>query len=243
MAETLLLAAKALFAAVGCCAGWQLAQLARRPEGAPLHAWASAMICVGAIGVAGFALGPLLAERSAPAARWMMIVSDALERLSLLGLAVFVWRIGGAGAARMVLLGAVMVAMNASWTLALVVQQWPEPLLSQPVRVTSQLAFALPFVWSTGEALLAVRRERAAGDPVAANRFLLWMLGSASLASICFATVAVLLLPAGSPFAPALSGLRAALYALVSACVVLALFPPAGYLRWLSGSRPLAARA
>jgi hypothetical protein len=202
------------------------------------------MICVGGLGLVGFGLGPLLAVRSPGFARYLMLGSDALERLSLLGLAVFVWRVfGGAGLARMVLLGAVMVAMTANWTLVSVVERWPEPMLSEPVQIASQLAFASPFVWSTFEALLALRRARAAGDPFAANRFLLWTLGSASFALICFATVGVLLLPAGSELASTLSVLRAALYTLLSASVVLAFFPPAAYLRWLDPGRSAPPRA
>jgi hypothetical protein len=241
MAETLLLASKALFAAVGCGAGFRLAQHARRSRGLPLHAWASAMIFVGGIGLLGFGLGPSLAGSSPVLARWVMLVSDALERLTMLMLALFVWRVFGGGTrSRSALLAASLVAMTASWTYVLLVQRWPEPMLDPAVQAASQLAFAAPFVWATAESGIERRRARrqlALGlcDAVSCNRFLLWALGCGGFASSCFAAALAAWLPDGAGLDQALTMLRATLYAAVSVVVSLAFFPPGGYRRWLEG--------
>lgn len=241
MAETWLLASKALFAAAGCGAGLRLAQLARRKSGLPLHAWASALIFVGGIGLLGFGLGPGLADHSMALARWVMLTSDALERLAMLMLAVFVWRVFGSGTpVRAILLSAALVGMTASWTNVLLVQRWPAPMLDPVVQAASQLAFAAPFVWATAESWLerrSARRQLALGlaDPVSCHRSLLWALGCGGFAASCFAAALALSLPEGAALGEALTALRAALYTAVSVVVGLAFFPPGGYLRWVEG--------
>jgi hypothetical protein len=241
MAETLLLVSKALFAAAGCGAGLRLAQLARGTGGVPLHAFASAMIFVGGIGLLGFGLGPSLAAESPALARWVMLISDALERVAMLMLALFVWRVFGFGSrSRAVLLSAALVAMTASWTYVLLFQRWPEPMLDPAVQATSQLAFAAPYVWAAAESWLERRRTRrqlALGltDAVTANRFLLWALGCGAFACSCFAAALAVFLPDGGGLDQALGALRAALYTATAALVVLAFFPPGGYLRWVAG--------
>ena len=236
MAETLLLASKALFAAAGCGAGLRLAQQARRSQSLPLHAWASAMIFVGGIGLLGFGLGPELASHSPALARWVMLASDALERLAMLVLAVFVWSLFGGGTAfRAILLAAALVAMTASWTYVLLFQRWPEPMLDPAVQAASQLAFAAPFVWATAESWLERRRARrqldlGLGDAATCNRLLLWALGCGGFASSCFAAALAAYLPEGAGL-EALTALRAALYAAISVIVSLAFLPPAAYRR------------
>jgi hypothetical protein len=247
VADTWLLASKALFAAAGCCAALRLAQLARRPSGLTVHAWASTTIFVGGIGLLGFGLGPSLAELSPELARWVMLVSDAVERIAMLMLAIFVWRVFGAGTvARAMLLSAALVGMTASWTWVLLVQRWPEPMLDATVQATSQLAFAAPFLWATFESWLERRRSRrqlalGLGDAAASHRSLLWMLGCAGFAASCFAAAGAALLPDGAPLEEVLTALRAALYSAVSVVVALAFFPPRGYARWAEGGGPGAA--
>jgi hypothetical protein len=241
MAETLLLASKALFAAAGCGAGLRLAQQAlRSSQGLPLHAWASAMIFVGGIGLLGFGLGPELAGHSPALARFVMLAADALERLAMLMLAVFVWSLFGGGTlSRAILLAAALVAMTASWTYVLLFQRWPEPMLDPAVQAASQLAFAAPFVWATAESWLERRRARrqlalGLGDAATCNRLLLWALGCGGFASSCFAAAFAAYLPEGAGL-EALTALRAALYAAISVVVSLAFFPPAAYLRRVEG--------
>jgi hypothetical protein len=247
MAETWLLASKVLFAAAGCGAGFRLAQRARDASGPPLHAWASAMIFVGGVGLLGFGLGPGLAARSAELARWTMLVSDALERLTMLALAIFVWRFFGSGTpARAFLLSLSLVGMTASWTFVLLVQRWPEPMLDPVVQSASQLAFAAPFVWATVESWLERRDGRrqlalGLGDPEACHRSLLWTLGCGGFAASCFAAALAAFLPDGSPPDQALTAFRAGLYSAVSVVVALAFFPPGGYLRWIRHTRGAAA--
>lgn len=246
MAETWLLAAKLVFAVAGCGAGIRLARLARRPSGVPVHTWASTTIFVGGVGLLGFGLGPSLAEHSLALARWVMLISDAVERVAMLMLAVFVWRVYGAGApARAILLSATLVGMTASWTYVLLVQRWPEPLLHPQVQAASQLAFAAPFLWATLEAWLERRRSRrqlalGLGDPAACHRSLLWALGCGGFGVSCLAAACAAFLPGGT-LDEVLTGLRAALYTAVSVVVALAFFPPSGYTRWVAGGGPGAA--
>jgi hypothetical protein len=238
MQESLLLASKALFAAVGCIAGLRLAVLARRREGRPLHVWASTTILVGGLGLIGFGSGPALAASSRELARSLMLASDALERLALLSLAVFFWRVfGGGSGARMVALGMVLVAMTAVWTWVLLVQCWPDPMLPPRTVVASQLACGAPYAWGALDAWLAARRTRAAepgvGDPLESHRFRLYGLGCGCFAAICVATASRALLPPDSELASLLALLCAVLYTAVSGIAVLALFPPALYERWI----------
>lgn len=246
MADTWLLAAKLLFAVAGCGAGLRLARLARRSS-LPVHTWASVTIFVGGVGLLGFGLGPGLAEHSLALARWVMLISDAVERVAMLMLAVFVWRVYGAGTpARAILLSAALVGMTASWTYVLLVQRWPEPLLHPEVQAASQLAFAAPFLWATLEAWLERRRSRrqlalGLGDPFACHRSLLWALGCGGFGASCLAAACAAFLP-GGPLDEALTALRAALYTAVSVVVALAFFPPSGYTRWVAGGGPTAGR-
>jgi hypothetical protein len=195
------------------------------------------MIFVGGLGLLGFGLGPSLAARSAGAARLLMIGSDALERLTLLALAVFVWQVfGRGGPSRAFLLAAVLVAMTANWTWVLLFQQWPAPMAAPAVEVASQLVFAAPLTWSAVEAWLERRRSlrRPAPDAFASHRFLLWSVGSASFALICFTTAFIALLPDESAIGASLTVLRAAFYAVTAATVALGFFPPEGYRRWVA---------
>jgi hypothetical protein len=244
MEETLLLVSKAVFAAVGCVAGLRLAVLARRPTGRPAHAWASATIFVGGLGLVGFGLGPSLAGESRELARAVMLAADALERLALLSLAVFFWRVFGAGSgARMIALGVVLVAMTAIWTRVLLVQCWPDPVLPPQLAVASPLAFGAPYAWGALDAWLAARSSSRAREPgvdpvLESHRFRLYALGCGLFAAICLATAARALLPPASGLLPPLALLRAFLYTAVAGIAVLALFPPARYERWVRSLVP-----
>jgi hypothetical protein len=250
MVEMLLLASKALIAAAGCGAGLRLAQRARRATDAPLDASVSALMLVGGIGLVGFGMGPALAEESASLARGVMLASDALERLAMLLLAVFVWQVFGSGSPfRAILLSASLVGMTAAWTYVLLVQRWPEPMLDPRVQAASQLAFAAPFAWATLECGLARRRllgQLALGlsDRAGCNRALLWALGCGAMAASCLAAALQAFLPEEAALRLALTGLRAMLYTAVSLLAGLSFFPPAGYRRWVEGGdRPAAGGA
>jgi hypothetical protein len=239
MPETLMLASKVLFALAGCGAGVRLAQIARRDGGLPLHAWGSAMVLAGGLGLLGFALGPALAERSPGEARVLMIASDGLCRIVVLLLALFIWRVfGREGRGRTLLFAGAVLLLGANWLRALGSTDWPAP--TPPlVRVENQLVLALPFVWSAIETRLAYARSRRQlalrlTDPVTSNRFLLWYGACACFAVIAFSSAADALLPATSLPGEALRVAQALLYLAITAMVVLAFFPPGAYLRWLA---------
>lgn len=236
-----MLLGKALFAVAGCGAGVRLMQIARREGGLPLHAWGSALVFAGGFGLLGFALGPALAASSPGAARALMIASDGLSRLVVLGLSVFVWRVfGGGRGVRTGLLAALLALQLFNWVHAFGLQHWPEP--TPPLlKLENQLVLALPFVWSAVEARLAFgrsRRQLALGltDPETTNRLLLWSLASSCFASIGFASAAAAVVPQQSPVAAALVLAQAALFVATAAMVALAFFPPAAYTRWLASA-------
>jgi len=239
MLEILMLASKALFAAAGCGAGVRLAQIARRDGGLPLHAGASALVFAGGFGLLGFAVGPAFAETSRAFASALMLASDALSRLVVMGLAVFVWRVfGGGRGLRSGLLAALVAALAANWIHAFALQRWPEP--TPPLlRLENQIVLATPFVWSAVEARIAHARSRkqlALGltDALTTNRLLIWCVASACFACIGLAAAAGAVTPAGSRLAAALLLLQALLFAATAGMVSLAFFPPQSYTRWLS---------
>jgi len=246
MGATLLLASKALFAAAGCGAGLVLARTARRERGLPVHAWASAAVFVGGLGLIGFAVGPALEARSGAFAAGVMIASDLLQRVALAGLALFLWRVFGAAEGeacwlRGAVLAAVLGALAVDAAATLFLQEWPRAL---PVAAAaaSQLVFAMPFLWASlesGRAWRAGRRRLALGlaEPEVVNRFGLFALGCGAFVAVNLSTAAAKL-PAAAGMLPALDGLRALLYAALSVFVVLAIYPPAAYRRRLAAAHP-----
>jgi hypothetical protein len=242
MSETLLLVSKGAFAAAGCCAGVRLAQLARRNAGDGLQGRVSAMILVGGAGLLGFGLGPVLAQYSPALARVLMLLADGLERVALLLLAWFVWRVFGRGhALRRGVLAVVVSILALDWVQMLSAQQWPETRLPVFVDAASQLAFSTPLLWSTVEAWLEYRRSRrqlehGLTNASVTNRFFLWTSATGCLALVCL-TTALAKVVAGAPFwATALEYALALLYWIVAGIVLLGFFPPRFYRRWLDDS-------
>lgn len=236
MAPAILLASKALFAAAGCGAGFVLARTAWRARGLPVHAWASAAIFVGGLGLIGFGAGPALEARSAELAARTMAVSDGLQRAALAALSLFLWRVfgGRARSVRSVFVALVVGALAVDALVTHRVQAWPSPL-PPSIGVPSQLVFAVPFVWAaleTGLAWRAARRRLALGlaDPLVVNRFGLWAVGCSAFVAVHLCTTAAML-PAAAPFLPALQLALAGLYTVLAGIVVLALYPPAAYCR------------
>jgi hypothetical protein len=238
MPELLLLVSKGLFAAAGCGAGVRLAQIARREGGIPIHAWASAMVLIGGIGLLGFGLGPLLGARAPALARDMMIVTDGLGRLVVMALCVFLWRVfGGGRGARTALLAGMLALLAANWVRALSAQSWPAPMPTGQ-RFENQIILALPFVWSALEARLSwdrSRRQLALGltDAATTHRFLLWSLACAGFAGAGVASAAASVSPHESATFAVLTVVQAGFHFATAAIVVVAFFPPDAYTRWV----------
>jgi hypothetical protein len=235
-----MLLGKAVFAAGGAVAGVNLARQARREKGFPVHQWASAIIFVGGIGLIGFGLAPALADSRPQLAGALMVVGDGLERIALLGLALFVWRVFGAGkATRRAVLVAIAGLVLADWIHLLAIQRWPEPI-GRPVRdALSQLVFALPIAWSSLEAGLEhakARRQLRLGltTRTAVARFALWTWGCAALASVCVLAAVAAISPPGGAVAAATEYLRAVLYAGIAGVIWLGFHPPAFFRRRLA---------
>ena len=240
MSGTVLLAGKLLFGIVALCAGIRLARITREEGTLTVHSWASAMIFIGGFGLAGFALGPRLAEFSKATALCIMLGSDALERLALIALAVFIWRTFGIQSfPRALVLGASVTVVIGDWLYTLFTQRWPDSVLPWRASVASQIVFSVPFIWSTVEPALEhlrSRRRLALGlvDPVITNRLLLWTMGCACFSIICFLGTGATAAAAETLLYSTLRVVQGILYALVAVLVILSLFPPTMYVDWIS---------
>jgi hypothetical protein len=243
MPDTFLLVSKAVFALAGLGAGVRLAQIARRDGGIPLHAWGSAMVLVGGIGLVGFGLGPLVGESRPDFARWLMLVTDGIGRLVGMALCVFIWRIFGRGhKVRTGLCAAILVALAANWVRAWLAQSWPAPMPALQ-RVENQIVLVLPFLWSALETRFAWDRSRkqlALGltDAMTAHRFALWSAACAGFVAIGWAAAAAAVSPRPSAIADALTLVQAVLNLGLAAIVCVAFFPPSAYVRWVESASP-----
>jgi len=239
MTDLLLLSSRALFALVAFGAGIQLARTALREGGLPTHTWGSAIIFLGGMGLVGYAVGPLLIPLHAGLATATMAASDGLERVALLGLGVFLWKVfGPASAARRIALAVVALALLGDWVALIRFQSWPDTHLPMPLAATTHVVFALPLLWSALESGIQAaksRRQLALGlaEPVVTNRYVLWMLGSAGLAAICLLSAVEQLLGGGLA-SSVLAGVRIALHTTTAGLVALGFFPPEAYVRHVS---------
>ncbi len=240
MSGAVLLAGKLFFATVGLCAGIRLARITWQEGEFTVHSWASAMIFTGGFGLAGFALAPGLAAFSKTTALYLMIGSDALQRLALIALAVFIWRIFGTQRlSRTLVLSATVIIVTGDWLYTLWVQRWPESVLPWYASVARQVVFSVPFIWSTVETAiehLKSRRRLALGlvDPVTTDRLFLWAQGCACFSIICLLAAGAAGTSTETLLFSAIQVVLGILYAVVAAFVILILFPPTRYLNWIS---------
>jgi hypothetical protein len=150
--DTLLLGGKIAFGLMGLATGFRLRRMARSGEGLGFHALAAACVFVGGIGLAATALGPGLAGTSWALALVMTIGGDMLERLALMGLGVFMWKVfrphSPWGLLTAIVLGLGLFA-SMGWEMAC--QSWLSYDTSLPSAWGTQVAFALPFAWSAAE--------------------------------------------------------------------------------------------
>jgi hypothetical protein len=214
--------------------------MARGGEGLGIHALAAGVIFVGGIGLASTSLGPMVAAASVGLAIAVEIGGDGLERLALVGLCIFVWRVFRPGS-RPAVAGTAACAMGLFVSLIWEVrsQLWPVYDATLESAWSTQLSFSLPFAWSALETAMQWsrgRRQQAIGlmEPIAVERFALWSLACTGFVGICLlAVLAPRAAMAGhEPLASGLIGLRAALYYAVACLVWIGMFPPALYLRW-----------
>ncbi|MDJ0785924.1 MAG: hypothetical protein QNK05_03910 [Myxococcota bacterium] len=249
MLDSLVLASRALFALAGFGAGIHLARTAIQEGGLPTHAWGSAIIFVGGLGLVGYAAAPLLQTTSPALAIAGLALSDGLERVALIGLGAFLWKVfGPASKARRLAAGTVAVVIVLDWIAVLRFQAWPETALPMPLAATTHLAFGVPLLWSTLESAMQMRRSRrqlvlGLTKPIVTHRFWLWTLGSAGLFLICLVTAIEQAIDSAAG-RPLLAVVRIVLHAGTAAVVALAFFPPQAYLRFVErGARHPSATA
>lgn len=242
MVDTLLLGGKIAFGLMGLAAGFRLHRMARSGEGFGIHSLAAACVFVGGIGLAATALGPALADTSWALALVLTIGGDMLERLALIGLCVFVWKVfrpsSRWGSGLTVGLGLGLFA-SMGWEMAFQIWLPYDALL--PSAWGTQVAFALPFAWSAAETGAEWRRSRrklALGliSRIAVERFGLWSLACIGFVTICMLAIAVpIAADAGhTVLAQVLTALRAGLYYAVAVAIWLGIFTPSFYARRFS---------
>jgi hypothetical protein len=162
----------------------------------------------------------------------------------------FAWRVFRAGSLAAAGLAVALLGANVGACAAVVTSGAPLPAGRLGLGVVLVRSAAL--VWLFAESTLyAVRMRRrlaiGLGDPIVANRFLLWSIWTGALALI---PLFVLVLRAAGALEPPAPGeplppaVRMALVALGGGGAVaalagwLAFFPPAAYRRWIAASRP-----
>jgi hypothetical protein len=237
---------KLAFAATGALAGISLARTARRTGGFPPEAWASAMVFIGGVGLISFAVGDAIGAETSALVRAAIIGGDLFERLALSLLYLFVWlvfRRRERWATGATAVGIALLAM--SFAFELTTGNLPHHDSRSLAYRTSQLVFALPFLWSAAETRLThlrIRKQVSLGlaDPMVCNRFLLWSAATAAFAGNCLAAWAAS--TAGATGHGGLEGafsiLRGVLYFLVAVTIAIGFHPPAAYRRFVSRSAP-----
>ena len=239
MAELLLLCGKIAFGLVGFATGFRLWRTARTGRAFGIHTLAAVIIFLGGIGLVATSVSPLLAKDSPPLAMLLTFGGDLLQRLALLGLCVFIWRVfrphSGLGIALTALFG---VSLFASFAWDTVSQPWPYYDASSASAWSTQLAFGLPFAWSTIESGVEWsrgRRKHAIGlmPRIAVERFAMWSLACGGFVGICVLAIGV---PAATDaghatLAAVLAALRGVLYLGVALAVWIGMFMPAFYVR------------
>ena len=239
MIDILLFSAKAAFAIMGFAVGFRLYGKSRSDVGVGVHTLGAAVIFIGGVGLFAAAGGEAMADTSRTLAIRSTIAGDVLERIALIGLGVFIWKVfrpdwrGGLGAT--IVLG---LFLSASMVWELYSQPWPHYDASLPSAWSTQLTFALPLAWSAVESAVAWslgRRRLALGlsEPAAVERFAIWSVACTSFVAICILAV---LSPAATDaghtgLASLFVVLRSACYFVVTAAIWLGMFEPAFYVR------------
>lgn len=242
------------FIASGFAVGLRLLALARRTRGVPETTLGLGLFLIVGVGFPVALAGRAIVEPAPEAARLLLSLAPLLLNAGWIGVWVFTWRVFRAGSrAARTATGLAIVALialaGASATRNFFVPADRIAGPSIPGTATQLLALGV-YVWTTVEALRqhAMQRRRLVlglGDPVVANRFLLWALvGIFSFASLVGTTVANIL----GVDANGVPALRLALSAAGLACAAtlyLAFRPPAAYVAWVrtSAARPAASGA
>lgn len=221
MGALLFLMGRVAFAAIGVAVGWQLVGEARRGGGIGLHTIALAAIAVGGLGLLAMPLADALASQG------LSLAGEIAVRVAMLLLCFFVagtFRPGPAGVAAAGLCSVLLVATlvwDALAQTSLVAYDY-----TRPSSHANQLAVAIPFAWSALESAVLWRRNRrrmriGLGDPVLAERFLLWSAITTCFVGICLLAIAAgLASAAGATHGAALAqGLRGGLYLAITGLV------------------------
>ncbi len=226
-----------------------IAVLRAAPAGARRwpHVSAAAAIIVGGIGLALYPVALRLPDSLAGYSLW--IAGEVLMRTGIALLGVFLWRVfrpqSGAALAGAVGCAALLFA-TLVWDLTAQRQWWMYEAACASAYM-AQLAFAVPFVWSTVESWLEWRRSRrrvalGLADRQVSVRFLLWCVATSAFVAICLLYNLIAWLGANGQveLAAAARFLRGLLYFVIVGALWLGLMPPAFYRRRFQASPPVA---
>lgn len=221
MGAVIFLIGRVAFAAIGVAVGWQLVAEARRGDGIGLHTVALAAIGVGGLGLLAMPLADTLASEA------LSLTGEIAVRAAMLLLCFFIaatFRPGPAGVAGAAICSALLIA-----TLVWDVHAQPSLVhydYGRPSSHANQLAAAIPFAWSAVESAALWRRARrrirvGLGDPVLAERFLLWSAITTCFVAICgLAIVSGLAHAAGATRGAGVAqGLRGVVYLAITGLV------------------------
>jgi len=228
-----------LFFVVGGLAA-SIAVLRAAPSGAQRwpHVLAAAAILVGGIGLGLYPLALRLPDSLAGYSLW--IAAEILMRTGIGLLGFFLWRVfrpeSGAALTGAVACAVLLIATLA-WDLAAQPQWWLYDAACASAY-TAQLAFAVPFVWSSVETALEWRRSRrrvalGLADPQVSHRFLIWCLATSAFVAICLLYNVIAWFGANDrvELAAAARFARGLLYFVVVGALWLGLIAPAFYRR------------
>jgi hypothetical protein len=240
-----------VFIAVGFAVGVRLLALWRRTHGLAELTLGLGLFLIVGVGYPVILVGLTAAQSSlGTEARALMVVASALMNIGWMGVWIFTWRVfrPDSGVAKLAASAAMAGLAGACAVRAYDVANAPDLATLNQVGIgtlgTPLLAMA-SYLWTSTEAFryTALLRRRAAiglGDPVVANRFLLWgCVGVFSTLSLLPSLIRQLQGHAGleptSQLIAAIAGLAC------SVSLYLAFLPPKTYVAWLRRDEVVAA--
>jgi hypothetical protein len=231
--------------------GMRLVRLSRRSGKAPERWLGLAFACAGASAW----LLPLAATEGLAheRARAIGLAAQVGMTGAVAFLVMFAWRVFRVGSRPAAGCALALIGANAAACAAVLASGAPLPAGRLGIAIV--LARSAALVWLFAESTLYAMRMRrrlaiGLGDPIVANRFLLWSIWTGALALIPLFVLALRAagaLEPPAPGAPLPPAVRMALVALGCGGAVaalagwLAFFPPAAYRRWIAASRPAGA--
>lgn len=229
-----------VFIAIASIVGIRLLLLARRTRGLPELSLGFGLLIIVGVGYPLALVGRSTMESSPDTARWLLALSALPVGLGWSGVWIFTWRVfrpdqGLAKRATLAALAAMAGLCVASMYRTLSAADPASIDFSSPVYTGTSLLAMSANLWATIEALgyrVKMRKRIAVGlgDPVVANRFLLWaVVMTSSMLSTAFPVVSTMM-GINSVESPVVLVGSAVMGLVCSGALWLAFLPPKAYL-------------